>query len=461
MLDNKQLWDNAIVEIELGVSKANFITWFKNTFIYKIDDGIVFISVPNAFVKDWLLNKYHKVILRALRNLNPSIRGLEYTINREQNKKPIENRQEMKQNSMNAQLGLENHYTNKEDNLNPRYTFESFIVGQFNELAHAASQAVINKPGTTYNPLFIYGGTGLGKTHLIQSIGNTLKAQNKRVFYLTSEKYATELIDSIKNNTISNFKEKYRKYDLLIIDDVQFFSGKEKIQEEFFHLFNSLYDNNKQIIFSSDRPPSNISNIEDRLISRFEGGMIVDVSKPDYESRMAILSSKSKSLGVEIDKDIVDYIATNVKENIRELEGVLNAVICRIQLQKRDPTIPELKSLIKTSVSPQKTISIKDVVKIVSDFYNIEEKYVYEKTRRKEVVKPRQISMYILREDFDISYPYIGQKMGGRDHTTVIHACEKIKREIQSDTVFAQDIENIKNMINNKNSSLNATEGQT
>ena len=449
MLDSKKLWDDSIIEIELGISKANFLTWFKNTYIYKQEDGVVFLSVPNAFVRDWLLNKYHKSILRALRNVSEDVRGIEYVISRDGMKEKTTNQEHIeKPLTNNNQLKLVELYINKEDNLNPRYLFDSFVVGPFNELAHAAAQAVIKNLGTTYNPLYIYGGTGLGKTHLLQSIGNHIKnIANKKVFYLTSDKYISEIVDSIRTNSIHVIKEKYKKYDLLIMDDIQMFSGKEKCQEELFHLFNSLYENNKQVVFSSDKPARQISNIEDRLRSRFEGGMIIEISKPEYESRVAILRSKLKTTGFYLPDETVEHIATNVSDNIRELEGILNTIVCQSQLKNKELNIGEIKLLVKNSSKQKKAVSIKDVIKAVCEFYNVEEKTLYEKTRRKEVVKPRQIAMYILRQDFNTSYPYIGQKLGGRDHTTVIHACDKIKSAIKTESALEQEIEQIREVI--------------
>ncbi|MBI5140348.1 MAG: chromosomal replication initiator protein DnaA [Candidatus Vogelbacteria bacterium] len=460
MLDNKKLWEDAIAQIELTISKANFITWFKNTYIAKQDDNIIYVSVPNAFVRDWLLNKYHKTILHTLRELSENVRGIEYIIQREGDKERLAQiSTQIDRPNLPNQLGINELYVNKEDNLNPKYVFGSFIVGSFNELAHAAAQAVIKKPGVAYNPLYIYGGTGLGKTHLIQAIGNHLKnVLNKKVFYITSERYVTELVDSMRTNTIHLIKEKYKKYDLLIMDDIQFFSGKEKNQEELFHLFNYFHENNKQIIFSSDKPPRQITKLEDRLRSRFEGGMIVDVSRPDYESKVAILRLKLKQNSFSLPNDVLDHIANSVSDNIRELEGVMNSIIIQSQLKNKELTINEVRVLIKNNSKQKKTVSIKDVVKTVSDFYNVEEKTIYEKTRRKEVVKPRQIAMYILRNDFDTSYPYIGQKMGGRDHTTVIHACEKIKEDIKKSDILGQEIEQIKNLLLTSQAVLNSGE---
>lgn len=458
MLDNKKLWSDSIVEIELGISRANFSTWFKNTYISKQDDGVVYLSVPNAFVKDWLLNKYHKFILKALRNVSPNVRGIEYIIQKEGDREKETRAQQAEQPQINNQLKLNELYINKDDNLNPKYIFDSFIVGSFNELAHAAAQAVIKSLGTTYNPLYIYGGTGLGKTHLLQSVGNHIKNMaGKKVFYLTSEKYVSEYVDSVRNNVPHIFKEKYKKYDLLIVDDIQFFSKKEGSQDELFHLFNFMHENNKQIIFSSDKPPRQIVNLEDRLRSRFEGGMIVEVSKPDYETRMAILRSKLKMTNFYLPDDVVDYIATNVLDNIRELEGILNTTICQSQLKNKELSLNEIKQLIKNSSKQKKTVSIKDVLKAVCEFYGIEEKSLYEKTRRKEVVKPRQVAMYILRQDFNTSYPYIGQKLGGRDHTTVIHACDKIKSSIKNNPTLEQEIDQIKNVIYSGQDMVGAT----
>ncbi len=342
---------------------------------------------------------------------------------------------------------MSNLYIDKSNNLNPRYTFDSFIIGPFNDLAHAASQGVLKNPGVAYNPFFIHGNTGVGKTHLIQAIGNYIKkhgGDDKKIFYVTSEKFSVDYIKSLQNNTINAFKEKYRKYDVLIMDDIQFLSNKEKTQEELFHLFNTLYDNNKQIIFSSDKHPNFIPGLEDRLKSRFSAGMIVDISQPDYESRLAILKNKAESMSVFPQNEVLEYLASSLNVNIRELEGVLNTVMCHMQLKNKPLSINDVKNLIKNNTQPRKIISVKEVVKTIAGFYNIEDSSIYEKTRRKEVVKPRQIAMYILREDFNMSYPTIGQKIGDRDHTTVMHSCEKIKSEMKSDNLLAQEVDQIR-----------------
>lgn len=450
-MDKKQLWDSVLVEMELTVSKASFQTWFKDTHIAKHEEGSIHLSVPNAFVKEWLINKYHNTILRHIRSSTPHIHSIEYIVSRDDGRP-----KEAPKNNDNSfviapahELPLNDHYVNKDDNLNPRYVFESFIIGPFNELAHAASQAVIKNPGILYNPLFIYGNTGHGKTHLIQAIGNYIKNNNKekRVLYVTSERFASDIVSALQTGKINQVKEKYRKYDVLIMDDIQFLSQKEKTQEELFHLFNTMYDNNKQIIFSSDKHPNLIPSIEERLKGRFSAGMTVDIPPPDHESRAAILSSKAKQSNIILSEDVLNFLADTVNGNIRELEGALNIIVCQSQLKGRDLSINEIRNFIKASAKPKKAISVKEIVKMVADFYQIEEENIYEKTRRKEIIKPRQIAMYILREDFNISYPSIGQKMGGRDHTTVIHSCEKIKRDLKTDPVLGQEINQLRTMI--------------
>ncbi|MEK7584913.1 MAG: chromosomal replication initiator protein DnaA [Patescibacteria group bacterium] len=452
VLDNKRLWETVLAEIEMGISQATFGTWFKNTSINKLESGIVFLGVPNTFVKEWLLNKYHKFILKSLRNIQPEIRGVEYLISRQEEPEKAKKPEGYPTPTEwgNQQIPMSEIYINKEDNLNPKYVFDLFVVGSFNELAYAASQAVVKKVGSLYNPLFIYGGTGLGKTHLIQAIGNHVKNNSggsKRVHYITSERFMMDYINSVQNNRGNLFKEKYRKYDVLIMDDVQFLSGKEKTQEELFHLFNSFYENNKQIIFSSDKAPKYISGIEDRLRSRLEGGMTVDVGKPDLESRLAILKHKSRLSNFTPPDEILEYMGSVIQDNIRELEGALNIIICQSYLKKRPLTINEVKGLIKNNIKPKKNISIKDVTTVVADFYHIDEKKLYEKTRKKEVVKPRQVAMYILREDFNTSYPYIGQKLGGRDHTTVIHAYDKIKNDLGDNQLLTRELEQIRSLL--------------
>ncbi len=445
MLDNKTLWDNVLAENELSVSKANFSTWFKDTFIIKQEEGIVYLSVPNAFVKDWLINKYHKNILKSLRTFGEHIRSIEYIIAKEEGKKR-ENEVFRPIMGPTSELPLQDYYINKEDNLNPRYTFESFVVGPFNELAHAAAQAIIKNPGKTYNPFFLFGNTGHGKTHLTQAIGNHIKKNNhgKKIYYVTSEKFAQDYVNAIQTNKMAAFKEKYRKYDVFIMDDIQFLSGKEKIQEELFHLFNVMHEQNKQIIFSSDRHPNVIANLEDRLKSRFSSGMIVDLPYPDLESRTAILKAKARANNFILNDEVTSYLASSVEGNIRELEGILNSIICQAQLKNRELTLLEIKNLIKNTAKPKKLVSVKDIIKVIADFYNIEEDNIYDKTRRKEVVRPRQLAMYILREDCNVSYPSIGQKLGGRDHTTVIHSCEKIKNELKVDAALVHELNQIR-----------------
>lgn len=447
MSDHKQLWQSVLVEIELGVSSANFTTWFKDTRIVKEDEGVVVLSVPNAFVKEWLLTKYHNTILRSLRNQESSIHGVEYVVNKEESRKREEKRDP---DLHNKELPLpEMAVVSGDDNLNPRYTFETFVVGPFNELAHAAAQAVIKKPGIMYNPLFIYGSTGHGKTHLIQAVGNYVKTTSpgKRVYYMTSEQFIQDFMNAFQHQKIHIFKEKYRKYDVLIVDDIQLLSDKQRCQEELFHLFNTLYDNNRQIIFSSDKHPHFIPNLEERLKSRFLVGMTVELPAPDKESRAAIISKKSTQQGLSLSTEIIDYLAHILNGNIRELEGAVNTLICHAQLKNREISMTDVRNYIKNNVRPKKTIAVKDVVKIVSDFYNIKEDSIYEKTRHKEVIRPRQIIMYILREDFNISYPSIGQKLGGRDHTTVIHSCEKIKTDIKEDQGLLEEVGQIRNLL--------------
>lgn len=446
MLDTKQLWDNVLVEMELSLPKATFSTWFKDTFVLKHEDGVVFISVPSQFTKEWFVEKYHKIILKSLRGISESVRNIEYVVTKEPSRKEVEVKKIIENNA--TELPFSDYYINKDDNLNPRYTFDSFVVGPFNELAYAAAQAVVKKPGITYNPLFVYGNTGHGKTHLIQAVGNHFKNNGGwKVYYITSEKFTVECVNAIQENKMKNFKEKYRGYDVFIMDDIQFLSKKEKTQEELFHLFNTLYDNNKQIVFSSDKHPQYIPDIEERLKSRFGAGMMVDIPAPDHESRVAILKNKLLAQGISLNDAIVNSIAETANGNIRELEGAYNAVILQTQLKNRELSINEVKQLIKENSKPKKIVSIKDVIKSIAEFYDVEENSIYEKTRKKEVVKPRQLIMYILREDFKVSYPTIGEKLGGRDHTTVIHSCEKIREDIKNNPTLHQEIQQIRALI--------------
>ncbi len=453
--DVYDLWEICLKEIEKDISRANFNTWFKNTAILKKEDGTVYIAVPNEFVKEWLFKKFHKTILKSLVSHVPSTKCIEYVVTRvvDLPQKEIIKKEQAHQKEVEKQaneLPFNDLYINRSDNLNPRYTFNSFVVGTFNELAYAATQAILSRPGTLYNPLFIYGQTGLGKTHLLQALGNEIKVKHPEmeIFYTNLEKFSLDYIQSVQGggNKPHLFKEKYRKYDLLIMDDIQFIGKMEKTQEELFHLFNALYENNKQIIFSSDKHPSLIMGLEERLLSRFSQGMVVDIMEPDYESRVAIIKEKIKLLGIELDTEVINTIAENVRVNIRELEGVLKNIVLQSQLKKQKITILDIKNLFKATMKKKRGMSPKEVVKTVSGFYNIDEDLIYEKTRRKEVVMARQMIMFILREDFNISYPVIGAELGGKDHTTIIHSYKKIKQELEKNPQMLQEYEELKNM---------------
>ena len=441
----KQLWSTILATIALDVSKVNFDTWFKDTFIVKYEDGTLSIGVPNEFAKEWLGKKFHTTILKAVRDELESVRSVEYIVVRAEKRAKHKDDFVIKDQAPD-ELPLSDYYINKNDNLNPRYTFDTFVVGKFNEVAYTAAQAVIREPGIIYNPLFIYGDTGRGKTHLIQAIGNELKnrGMGRKLYYVTSERFAMDYITSVQNRSVSTCKDKYRQYDVIIMDDIQFFAKKEGSQEELFHLFNYLYDNNRHIIFSSDKHPATIDNLEERLKSRFSAGMTVSIDEPDLESRVQILRYKAEKTGLEVTDDILEFLAESIQGNIRDLEGSLNTLSVQTQLKKRPLTLLDVKQIVRTSDKPKKAVSVKTIIKKIADYYDIQEESMYEKTRKREVVKPRQIIMYLLREDYHISYPMIGEKLGGRDHTTVMHSCDKIKNEIVNDQTLREEIEEIR-----------------
>lgn len=440
-MDNKQLWDSVLGELELTLSKANFTTWLKNTYVLERDESSIIISVPNGFTKEWLQNKYNKLIFQALHNVDGNIIKINYTIGSPQiqenileNKKIIKEYKKQEEKVANEDM----------PKLNPKYTFDKFIIGSNNELAQAACMAVTRNLGHIYNPLFIYGGVGLGKTHLLQATGNEILKNypDKKIKYTSSETFTNELISSIANRNIEAFKESYRKIDILIIDDVQFLSGKEKTQEEFFYTFNSLYQDNKQIILSSDRSPKAIPTLEERLRSRFEGGMIADIGFPDYETRVAILTAKAAEKNFHIPDNTISFIASNIQSNIRELEGALNRVMIECQLRNVEPDLKNTKSFLSalTTVKKSKRMTPDEILQTTAEFFNVSTTDLIQQNRKKEACFPRQIVMYLLRSELKYSLPSIGDFLGGRDHTTALHGYNKIKKEMESDEGLRQNI---------------------
>lgn len=457
-MENHELWQAALAKIELSVSKPSFLTWFQDTGITDVQNGVAMVSVPNIFAKEWLQNKYHKTILHTLRELTGDIKDISYSVGRSD---ALSGPILLKHTQKRKRFGLTESTDDEtspikelivdpETNLNPRYTFDNFVVGSFNELAHAAAQSVIKNPGAGYNPLFIYGGVGLGKTHLVQAIGNEFLRQSTglKVRYVPAEKYMTEVVDALKNQEMNSLKEKYKQVDCLIIDDMQFIARTEKMQEEFFHMFNALYQKNRQIVISSDRPPKAIATLEERLRSRFEGGMIADIGLPDFETRLLILRTKMEAKKITVPEKVLAYIAENVKNNVRELEGALNRIVMAAKLSNAPIDEEAAKKIITSHMNaPKKFLTAKKIIKAVAEFYDVDEKELAAHSRKKDVVKPRQIAMYLMREELKFSYPSIGDRFGGRDHTTAIHSCAKIAEILKTHPELEEEIRMVKDRI--------------
>ncbi len=449
-MDLKEIWQTALNDIEIGISRASFITWFKNSSLIKKEGGTATIACHNGFTKEWLENKYHKLILKALRSVDVEIKTIEYTVKAEPKPQAriAQQRTLIYSDSMSLELG--GYVVDKETGLNQKYSFDNFVVGSNNEVAYAASLASGQNPGNAYNPLFVYGGVGLGKTHLMHAIGNAIKEKfpKKKVKYITTEKFLSDIVSAIRTKTIAELKDKFRNLDVLLIDDIQFIAGKEKTQEELFHIFNTLYSHNKQIAFASDRPPKAIAAIEERLRSRFGGGMIADIGLPDLETRIAILKAKAQRENVVLQEKTIETIAKQIQKNIRELEGALNRISAYVKVKGKEPSEKEVEALLSDiSRSSTKTMTPKQLLKAVIDFYDLTEEKLLKKSRSQELVRPRQVAMYLMREVLKLSYPNIGEKLGGKDHTTVIHACEKIEKELVFDTQLSQEINSIKEKI--------------
>lgn len=452
-MDHNEIWRATLGELELTLSKANFTTWFKNTFISSFDGVRITISVPNTFTKAWLEKKYHESIVRALRNVTQAnLREVTYRVEVRnttplpQFNEQVETRREVTETSPHAQSSSEAaHSSHAADvSLNPRYTFQNFVVGKANELAHAAAMAVASKPGDVYNPLYIYGGSGLGKTHLLQAIGHHRLAADPsaKVLYITSERFTNEFIQAVRGGRGKEFKDAHRAVDLLLIDDIQFMSGKEATQEEFFHTFNTLHQNSKQMVITSDRSPKDIQGLESRLMTRFEWGMITDVSAPDFETRVSILEAKTREKSVNLNSDILRYIAGTVQMNVRELEGALNKIIAYHQFKNVSPSLESVQSLLQSFVPtvPKRNITPRRLIELVISYYDLSLEEILGKSREQRLAYPRQIAMYLLREEAKCSFPAIGSHVGGRDHTTAMHACTKIAGLLKADEQLRRDI---------------------
>ena len=455
-MTNEELWKAALNEIELEVSGANFITWFKNTNIAEHKEGIITVNVPNTFIKEWLEEKYQKLILKSLRNYSREVRNVSYNIAAPANLSFLNTNYALPKKQKIAllpetQLEFKEFQDNNETGLNARYTFDSFVVGTFNELAHAASVAVTKNIGTLYNPLFIYGGVGLGKTHILQAIGHALLARNPatRILYATCEQFTNDFINAVRSGRGKEFKDRYRNVDLLLIDDIQFITGKEGTQEEFFHTFNALHQANKQVILTSDRPPKAIPALENRLLSRMEWGMIADITPPDLETRIAILKTKCSERGTPLTEEILHEIAATVASNVRELEGALNKVVAYHQFKNLQVTVESTRNILAGFSQNQgkKSVTAKQLLQTVSLYFDIRIEDLLGKSREKQMVVPRQIAAFLMRRELSHSFPAIGNALGGRDHTTAMHACDKISREVETNQKLKQDIELLRERI--------------
>ncbi len=443
------LWQTVLGEIELTVSRASFVTWFKNTELLENADGNVIIAVPNIFAKQQLEVKFTKQISDTLIKNGIDVRQLSFTIQSSANRKKVDDI--VKKSLVAQQVAMQPRTATMRINtggsgLNPKYTFDTYIVGSSNELAYTACQAVANNPGTKYNPLFLYGGVGLGKTHLIQAVGNGVAKRNPdaRILYISSETFVNEFLDSIRFKK-KGFADKYRNVDVLIVDDIQFIAGKEATQEGFFHTFNALHQTNKQIVISSDKPPKSIPTLEERLRSRFEWGMTIDIQMPDFETRCAILQTKANQNDVMLDRETVEYIASHVQTNIRELEGALNQLLAFCEMRGVKPDIQTASGLLgNVRASRPHHITAKQVIDKTARHFQIDANDITSPKHDKHIVVPRQIAMYLLRSELHLSFPKIAVELGRKDHTTAIHSVEKIEKAIKLDYIVRQQVTEIR-----------------
>jgi len=460
-MDAKQVWRAALGELQVSLSPANFETWLRDTNLVDVEDNRFRIAVPNGFAKDWLETRYRSLISQTLARIVGYSVQVEFVVApSESNDADSGVSATVAPGVVAATAGGSQHVRVEPTrvggeggatNLNPRYTFANFIVGSANRLAHAASLSVAERPGHAYNPLFLYGGVGLGKTHLMHAIGNQVIAKfpRKRVVYATSEKFTNEFITSIQQGKIDEFRSRYRRIDLLLIDDIQFIADKERTQEEFFHTFNTIHEDGKQIVLSSDRPPKAILTLEERLRSRFEWGLIADLTAPDLETRIAILRAKAEEGGVPIGSDVVEFIARKVVSNIRELEGALNRIVAYASMGAMPISI-ELAQAVLSNVlyNPKKRLVTPErITKAVADYYGVQIDALKGQKRDRAIVVPRQIAMFLMREETDVSLLRIGAELGGRDHSTVLHACDKITRESAANDELRREIAAVREMI--------------
>lgn len=454
MQDN--LWQTVLGEIELTVSRGAYVTWFKNTRLLRLKDNVLVIGVPNVFIKQQLERKYNQLITEILEKNGTSPERIEFKIHSSITLPKKIDEETLILNAPTTERLSENINLNRSptstlthsyrQGLNEKYTFDNFVVGSGNELAYAACQAIAANPGTKYNPLFLYGGVGLGKTHLIQAVGNAIVANNSaaNIVYISIEQFVQEFLDAIKFKKNTDFASYYRNADVLIIDDIQFIAGKEKTQEEFFHTFNSLHQANKQIIISSDKPPKDIPTLEERLRSRFTWGMSIDMQIPDFETRCVILQSKAQVHGIDLNQPVVEYLANLVQSNIRELEGALNQLLAFCEMRNLSPDLGIATTLLGSVKTRPKHISAKQIIERCARHFQIPMEEIMGPKRDKDIVVPRQVAMYMLRSELHLSFPKIARELGRKDHTTAIHSVEKIEKEVNYDADIKAAVNEIK-----------------
>jgi chromosomal replication initiator protein len=439
-----QAWQSVLGQLQMEMPRASFDTWVRDTRPITYENGLLTVSVRNAYARDWLESRLASTVNRLLIGILNANVSVHFVVS--QSDEPV-SASEPEPAAANSLENEPNPARARNSSLNPRYTFETYVVGSGNRLAHAACQAVAEKPARAYNPLFVYGGVGLGKTHLLHAIGNACHGRGLNVLYVSSEEFTNDMINAIRSHTTQAFREKYRSADVLLVDDIQFIAGKESTQEEFFHTFNTLHGQEKQIIVSSDRPPKSLVTLEERLRSRFEWGLTADIQPPDLETRLAILRSKAERTGRQISDEILDTIARRVESNIRELEGALNRIIAFADLSGSSLT-PDLVDIALADLLPQRgNVAPEKIIELVAKEWQTSVESLLSRDRTRKVAEPRQVAMYLMRKETDASLPQIGEVLGGRDHTTVMYAIEKIAGDIETKDDLRKRVVNVKQQL--------------